>query len=79
MNEVRDEQRGSVSNENNILLDPDVVTDPMSQVDLFFILHCPLPRNCVYSLNSLLTLPKLWRSQIVWLRGKVVLGLFWKL
>ena len=37
MNEVRDEQRGSVSNENNILLDPDVVTDPMSQVDIFFL------------------------------------------
>ena len=36
MNEVRDEQRGSVSNENNILLDPDVVTDPMSQVKLIF-------------------------------------------
>ncbi len=36
MNEVREEQRGSVSNENNILPDPDVVTDPMSQVKRIF-------------------------------------------
>ena len=38
MVDVQDQQqRGSVSNENNILLDPDVVTDPMSQVYFIFV------------------------------------------
>eukprot|EP00088_Acartia_fossae_P071616 TRINITY_DN9879_c0_g1_i1.p1 TRINITY_DN9879_c0_g1~~TRINITY_DN9879_c0_g1_i1.p1 ORF type:complete len:212 (+),score=53.45 TRINITY_DN9879_c0_g1_i1:744-1379(+) len=38
MVDVQDQQRGSVSNENNILLDPDVVTDHLSQVLVLTVL-----------------------------------------
>ena len=51
MVDVKDQQqRGSVSNENNILLDPDVVTDPMSQVHFIFIQVIEIKANICFRL-----------------------------